>query len=150
MMFFPMVQTILQTLPGGASLPVEYPAGVSQNTESGEKFVIDIINQGLRDCPGQKYALFGYSQGATLMLKALSQLSFEAVHAVSSVILVGNPYRLPGKRSNVNGIGQPGNDATVGLFVNSALANNKTIPQLSSKFDQSGKALDICLDVSFL
>ncbi|RYP31425.1 hypothetical protein DL767_005782 [Monosporascus sp. MG133] len=147
-MFYPMIQTILEKLPGGVSLPVEYPAGVDQNTASGEKFVIDTINQGLCDCPAQKYALFGYSQGATLMLRVLSQLSSEAISAVSSVILVGNPYRLPGKLSNVNGIGQPGNDATVGLFVNPAIANNEVIPQLSSKLDQSGKVLDYCLEAT--
>ncbi|RYO80735.1 hypothetical protein DL764_009857 [Monosporascus ibericus] len=146
MMFYPVIQTILEKLPGGVSLPVEYPAGVGQNTASGEKFVIDTINQGLCDCPAQKYALFGYSQGATLMLRALSQLRSEAMRAVSSVILFGNPYRLPGKLSNVNGIGQPGNDATVGLFVNSAIADDETIPQLSTKLDQSSKALDYCLE----
>ncbi|KAI0536231.1 cutinase [Xylaria digitata] len=127
--------TTLQKLLGGISLPVEYPAGVDQNTASG-----------LRDCPDQEYALFGYSQGATLMLRALNRLNCEALDAVSSVTLFGNPYRLPGKPSSVNGNGQPGNNATVGLFVNSAIANNQTIPQLSRSLDQSGKVLDYCLE----
>ncbi|KAI7785159.1 hypothetical protein LA080_007826 [Diaporthe eres] len=35
----PMIQAILEQFPGGASLPVEYPAGVAQNTTSGENFV---------------------------------------------------------------------------------------------------------------
>lgn len=35
----PMIQAILEQFPGGASLPVEYPAGVTQNTTSGESFV---------------------------------------------------------------------------------------------------------------
>lgn len=147
-MFYPMVQTILERLPGGASLPVQYPAGVAQNTTSGERFVMDTINEGLRDCPGQEYALFGYSQGATLMLRALSQLSEEATGAVRSVVLVGNPYRLPGKVSNVNGTGQPSDDDSVGLFVGSATAQNETIPQLSDELDKSGRALDYCLEVS--
>jgi predicted esterase len=38
-----------------------------------------VINQGLRDCPGQSYALFGYSQGATLILNALDQLDAQDV-----------------------------------------------------------------------
>lgn len=147
-MFSPVVQTILQKVPGGVSLPVEYPAGVDQDTSSGESFVVNTINQGLRKCPDQKYALFGYSQGATLILRALRQLSCEATDAVSSVVLFGNPYQLPGKLSNVNGTGQPGNDATMGLFVNLTLANNGTIPQLSSSLNQSGKVLDYCLEAS--
>lgn len=146
-MFYPMIQTILEQLPGGVSLPVEYPAGVTQNTTSGEKFVIDTINQGFQDCPEQNYALFGYSQGATLMLRALDQLDGEVASAVTSVILVGNPYRLPGKMSNVNGTGQRGNDEVAGLFVDSAIASNETIPQLSNILDRSGKVLDYCLEV---
>lgn len=82
------------------------------------------------------------------MLRALSQLSDEAASAIGSVILVGNPYRLPGKTSNVNGTGQPGNDDNVGLFVNNATANNESIPQLSSDLDKSRKVLDYCLEVS--
>lgn len=147
-MFYPMIQTILEQFPGGVSLPVEYPAGVAQNTTSGEKFVIDTINQGLDNCPEQKYGLFGYSQGATLMLRALDQLEGEATDAIGSVILVGNPYRLPGKMSNVNGTGQPGNDEVAGAFVSSATASNETIPQLSDVLDRSGKVLDYCLEVS--
>jgi surfactin synthase thioesterase subunit len=64
-MFYPMIQNILANVTGGISLPVEYPAAASQNTSSGEQFVVDTIAHGLRRCPHQKYALFGYSQGAT-------------------------------------------------------------------------------------
>ena len=147
-MFYPMLQSILAKVPDGVSLPVEYPAGVDQNTTSGQEFIIDTINQGLQKCPNQTYALFGYYQGATLILRTLEKLSSEAINSVSSVILVGNPYRVPDKLSNVNGTGQAGNDATVGLFVASATANNESIPQLSDKLDQSGKVLDYCLEVS--
>lgn len=147
-MFYPMIQTILDQLQGGVSLPVQYPAGVAQDTTSGVKFVIETIDRGIRDCPEQKYALFGYSQGATLMLRALDQVSETATDAIKSVVLLGNPYRLPGKISNVNGTGQPGNDDNVGLFVESAVTNNETIPQLSNALDKSGKVLDYCLEVS--
>jgi hypothetical protein len=116
-MFLPVAQTILQKVPGGASLPVEYPAVVDQDTSSGERFVVDTINQGLGECPDQKYVLFGYSQGVALILRALSQLINNAKNAVSSVTLFGSPYRLPGKLSNVNGTGQPSNEALVGLLL---------------------------------
>ncbi|KAK1139458.1 hypothetical protein N8T08_000737 [Aspergillus melleus] len=144
-MFYPMIQSILANVSDGASLPVEYPAGPDQNTASGEMFVIDIINQGIRDCPEQTYALFGYSQGATLVLRTLEQLSNEALDAVKSIILVGNPYRIPGKISNVNATAQYEANTSVGMFVTMA-SSNDTIPQLSSRMDKSGKVLDFCLD----
>ncbi|KAA8645150.1 hypothetical protein EYZ11_003879 [Aspergillus tanneri] len=147
-MFYPMIQNILANMTGGVSLPVEYPAGPDQNTTSGEDFVIDNITEGLLSCPDQKYALFGYSQGATLMLNVLAELSPSALRSVTSVILVGNPYRIPGKMSNVDGAAQPDKRVSVGMFAEPALASNSTIPQLSTEVDRSGKVLDYCLEIA--
>lgn len=149
-MFYPMIENILANISGGVSLPVEYPAGPAQNTTTGEAFVLDIINEGLDRCPGQKYALFGYSQGASLMLRVLNQLDRRALSKIKSVILVGNPYRVPGKFSSVDETGQRDYRDSVGMFTNSAIAANRnaTIPQLSNDIDRSGKVLDYCLAVS--
>ncbi|KAH8589596.1 cutinase-domain-containing protein [Bisporella sp. PMI_857] len=145
-MFSIMVESVLANVTGGVSQPVEYPAGFDQNTTSGEIFVVETITKALRDCPGQKHALFGYSQGATVMLNALNQLSGAAMSSVKSVILVGNPYRIPGKVSNVNSTAQNNNDLSVGIFAAQAIADNRTFPQLSRELDQSGKVLDYCLE----
>jgi hypothetical protein len=149
-MFYPMIENILANISGGVSLPVEYPAGAAQNTTIGENFVLDVISEGLHHCPGQQYALFGYSQGATLMLRVLNQLDSRALSMVKSVILVGNPYRTPGKLSSVNERGQRDHSDSVGMFASSALVANKTatIPQLSLDIDHSGKVLDYCLAMS--
>lgn len=147
-MFYPMIQNTFANVTGGVSLPVENPAAPDQNTTSGEKFVVDTIVQGLHDCPEQKYGLFGYSQGAALVLKVLNQFDPSALESVKSVILVGNPYRLPRKISNVNATAQHEKDASVGMFAETAMASNSTIPQLSRATDQSGKVLDYCLEVS--
>ncbi|KAJ6179521.1 cutinase-domain-containing protein [Penicillium mononematosum] len=146
-MFYPMIENILANISGGVSLPVEYPAGTAQNTTTGENFVLDIIREGLYQCPGQKYALFGYSQGATLMLRVLNRLDHRALSLVKSVILVGNPYRTPGRLSSVNEKGQRDYSDSVGIFTSSALAENKSaaVPQLSVDIDRSGKVLDYCL-----
>jgi ethanolamine transporter EutH len=50
--------------------------------------------------------------------------------------------------SNVNETAQYDEVATVGMFAESAIAGNRTIPQLSKEIDQSGKVLDYCLAVS--
>ena len=146
-MFYPMIQNILANMTGGVSLPVEYPAAPDQNTTSGKKLVVDTIVQGLRDCPNQKYGLFGYSQGATLMLGVLDQFSPSTLESIKSVIIVGNPYRIPGKISNVNATAQHDEDASVGMSAEKA-GGSKDIPQLSREIDQSGKVLDYCLEVS--
>jgi surfactin synthase thioesterase subunit len=143
-----MIQNILANMTGGVSLPVEYPAAPDQNTTSGEKFVVDTIFKGLHHCPDQKYGLFGYSQGATLMLKVLSQLNTSTLDSIRSVILVGNPYRIPGKISNVNGTAQHDEKDSIGMFAVHAIASNSSIPQLSREIDLSGKVLDYCLEVS--
>lgn len=150
MMFYPMIRNILANISDGVSLPVEYPAGPDQNTTTGELFVLDIIKESVENCPNQNYALFGYSQGASLILKVLKQLNHRALSKVKSVILVGNPYRVPGKLSSVNGTGQRDFSASVGMFAESAIAagGNTTISQLSKEMDRSGITLDYCLAVS--
>ncbi|KAI9368163.1 alpha/beta-hydrolase [Aspergillus egyptiacus] len=145
-MFYPMIQNILANMTGGVSLPVAYPAGPDQNTTSGEDFVVDTITKGLASCPGQRYALFGYSQGATLMLNALAKVDASALESIKSVILVGNPYRIPGKKSNVNAAAQHDKKASVGMFAEPAIASNSTIPQLAMEVDNSGKVLDYCIE----
>lgn len=149
-MFFPVIENILANKTGGVSLPVEYPAALNQNTTSGEEFVIDTITTGLLSCPQQTYALFGYSQGASLMLNVLARLNARALEAVTSVILVGNPYRVPGKMSNVDETAQHDSSSSVGWFAAQAIASNSssTIPQLAPEVDRSRKVLDYCIEVS--
>ncbi|EAW20836.1 uncharacterized protein NFIA_113670 [Aspergillus fischeri NRRL 181] len=146
-MFYPVIQHILTNLTGGVSLPVEYPVAASQNTSSGEQFVVDSIAHRLRRCPHQKYALFGYSQGATLILNVLRQLSPPALESIKLVILVGNPFYMPGKSSNVNATAQHHEKALLGMFAEKAIASNRTT-QLLKEMDQSGNVLDYCLAVS--
>ena len=62
-----------------------------------------------RDCPGQKHFLLGYSQGATVVQGALGELDDESAAAIGGVVMVGNPYRIPGRLSNVDGHGRPDN-----------------------------------------
>ncbi|OJJ61463.1 hypothetical protein ASPSYDRAFT_1173173 [Aspergillus sydowii CBS 593.65] len=122
----------------GVSLLVEYPAGLDQNTTSGEDFVVEAITKGLSSCPDQKYALFCYSQGATLMLNSLVKLGTSALESVKSVILVGNPYHIPRKISNVDSTAQHDEKPSVGVFAEDAIASNSTTPQLSAEVDHSG------------
>ncbi|KAJ5200302.1 hypothetical protein N7491_008897 [Penicillium cf. griseofulvum] len=84
---------------------------------------------------------------ATLILRVLNQLDRRSLSLVKSLILVGNPYRTPGKSSSVDEKGQRDYSDSVGMFTSSALAVNKNaaFPQLPIGIDRSGKVLDYCL-----
>ncbi|EWZ90836.1 hypothetical protein FOWG_08408 [Fusarium oxysporum f. sp. lycopersici MN25] len=146
LMFQNTIQRILANNTGAVSQAVVYPAGFDQNVTSGVKFVTDIIKYGLQDCPKQKYFLFGYSQGATVVQRALSELDDASMAAVSSVVMVGNPYRTPGRLSNYDSQGHRENRIAYGLFAVQSLQSNDSILTFNDGFDRSGKVADICLE----
>lgn len=147
-MFQTAVERVLANNTGAVSQSVVYPAGFDQNVTSGVQNVVDIVNYGLQDCPHQEYFLFGYSQGATVIQQALGELDGKALAAVRSVVLVGNPYRIPGRLSNVNTDGCSDTRTVFGLFAVQSLQSNNSIPTYSEDLDRSGKVRDICLEVS--
>ncbi|KAK2779055.1 family 5 carbohydrate esterase [Colletotrichum kahawae] len=123
-----------------------YPASFDQNVSVGVQNTIDIIHRGLRDCPNQRYSLLGYSQGATVVLEALGKLDNETTKAINAVVLVGNPYRTPGRASNVDSQGHPDNRTQFGMFAAQAMQANRTFPNYDDILDRSGKVRDICLE----
>jgi pimeloyl-ACP methyl ester carboxylesterase len=150
LMFQTAIERLLANNTGAAYQSIVYPAGFAQNTTFGVQYTVDIINYGLQDCPEQKYFLFGYSQGATVMQEALNELQDEVAASVESVVLVGNPYRTPGRQSNVDEYGKRDNRTVYGLFAEQERSGNDSASVLmySEEFDQGGKVADICLEVS--
>ncbi|KAM0227314.1 hypothetical protein ACHAPO_011669 [Fusarium lateritium] len=146
LMFQNTIERILANNTGAVSQAVVYPAGFDQNVTSGVQFVTDVIKYGLRDCPKQKYFLFGYSQGATVVQEAINKLDDANLAAISSVVMVGNPYRTPGRLSNVDSQGHHDNRTAYGLFAVQALKTNDSIPTFNEALDRSGKVADICLE----
>ncbi|KAF9870194.1 hypothetical protein CkaCkLH20_12280 [Colletotrichum karsti] len=137
------IQRLIENNTQVVSHSVLYPAGFDQNVTLGVQDVVEQVQNGARACPEQKYFLFGYSQGATVMLQALEKLDAERVAAV---VLVGNPYRLPGRLSNVDGERRSDNRTAVGTFAVEAKKTNASIPVIADDLDRSGKVKDICLD----
>lgn len=148
LMFQLALQRILVSSTNVTSHSVIYPAALDQNTTSGSDYIARLIHSGLQDCPNQKYLLFGYSQGATVVLQGLEKLRARAADAIVSVVLVGNPFRIPGKLSDINRQGSYDNRTAYGRFAAQAQGTNDSVPVLSAALDQSGRAKDICLDVS--
>ncbi|THX08196.1 alpha/beta-hydrolase [Aureobasidium pullulans] len=136
MMFQTLVSRVLQNTTGCLSQPILYPA----------EYLSHAISTGIQACPDQKYVLLGYSQGASLVLQASSQLGKKALEAIKAIILVGNPYRIPGKSANVDSHGNTDARGNIGMFVTQAITSNTTIPQFPESLEKSGKVLDYCLE----
>ncbi|KAM0281216.1 hypothetical protein ACHAQH_003647 [Verticillium albo-atrum] len=66
--------------------------------------------------------------------------------AISSVVMVGNPYGIPGRQSNLDSEGRSDIRTVFSLFGNQAMQANQSIPTHNEEFDRSGKVSDICLE----
>ncbi|GKT54546.1 family 5 carbohydrate esterase [Colletotrichum tofieldiae] len=96
-----------------------------QKVTSGEQNTVDIIKDGLKNCPNQKLFLFGYSQVATVVQNALDKMDDSSAAEFSGVVMFGNPYRIPVRHSNLDSQGRPDNRTAFGLFATQA---NQSIP----------------------
>lgn len=137
-----MVPQTLNQVPGGFEYDVIYPAAstliVSQ--ELGKLDVLRYIREARTSCPNQKFALLGYSQGVTVMLKALQALSDTAdEELIKAVVFLGNPYH---KKNQASTVDQYGGNSTV-PFDGSLLFQDPDLA-LSDRLAKSGKVLDIC------
>lgn len=150
LMFQNVISNLLVNSTDTAYQAVVYPADFDQNVASGVQNLLEIIEYGLQDCPSQKYFLFGYSQGATVLQQALAQLNNKTLDSVQSVVMVGNPYRLPGRVANVDSQGRADNRTAYGLFAVQAMKSNGTMISYNDDLGMTGKVQDICLEVSTL
>ncbi|RAR11623.1 family 5 carbohydrate esterase [Stemphylium lycopersici] len=98
LMFQDVLSRLLSNSSSTVSESITYPAGFDQNVTSGVQETVSSIKSSLQQCPDQKFHLFGYSQGATLVQSSLQELEGDkkAMDAIRSVVVVGNPYRIPG------------------------------------------------------
>ncbi|PWN17972.1 alpha/beta-hydrolase [Microstroma glucosiphilum] len=128
----------LGNITGGIAYQTVYPAG--DNTQQiGADDIVRRIEQGLTDCPSQKYVLLGYSQGATATTLALTNYTNTAsagYKAIAGVLLIGNPAKLSYKISNVDQLGGSLTNSTNGVYSTS----QQPIPSAW----YSSKTLDIC------
>ncbi|RDA91868.1 hypothetical protein CP533_0368 [Ophiocordyceps camponoti-saundersi (nom. inval.)] len=141
--FTDMIRLTLAKAPGGIEYDVRYPAKRDYTQLTTLIGVADIrrrIEQGLVLCPKQQYALLGYSQGATATLAALREMrGSEAERAIGAVVLLGNPYQVPGQLSTVDELGGSSTRNRTGALLKLAPSIG-----LSDEWDASGKVLSIC------
>lgn len=142
--FVGMIHDTLEAVPGGVEYDVRYPA-ISDPTQKttfiGARDVEDYINNGYKNCPQQKYALLGYSQGATVVLEAIQKLSgTKAGKQIKSTVLIGNPYQV---RNDPTTVDQNGGDVT--RPYDGILRPLEGTLNLKPRLTHDGSALNICL-----
>jgi hypothetical protein len=96
--FRAMLNDILAAVPGGSVYDTRYPAAPDATQ------LIKFINNGIASCPEQIYALFGYSQGATVTNLVLQNFTTASVQGqlIKSIVNIGNPYHLPNREGNAD------------------------------------------------
>ncbi|PFH62671.1 hypothetical protein XA68_12542 [Ophiocordyceps unilateralis] len=141
--FTDMIRLTLRQAPGGTEYDVRYPAArdyTQVTTLIGTADIRRRIRRGLAACPKQRYALLGYSQGATATLEALREMrGTPAERSISAVLLLGNPYQVPGQLSTVDELGGDSTRNRTGALLNLAPGIG-----LSKEWASSGNALNIC------
>jgi hypothetical protein len=105
--FRAMLNDILAAVPGGSVYDTRYPAApdaTQLTVKIGTDDIIRFINNGIASCPDQIYALFGYSQGATVTNLVLQHFNTTSVQGqlIKSVVNIGNPYHLPNRLGNAD------------------------------------------------
>lgn len=134
-----MENQTLAAVPGGTTYNVVYPAGMDTEGQ-GSADIVRYINAGLSACPSQKYAVLGYSQGATAVAIALGSYpaGSPGYNAIGAAIVVGNPTKIAFKKSNVDQMGGGLTNGTTGVYTGTDRAK---VPEA---WYQSGKFLDVC------
>ncbi|PWN39435.1 alpha/beta-hydrolase, partial [Ceraceosorus guamensis] len=136
--FANMIRQTLANVTGGVEYDTQYAADISQLSEAGTQDVVNKINTSLQQCPGHKFALLGYSQGATVTTEALTRIpnNSDAFKAVVAVVTVGNPRHNKNLQSNFDTDGGKSTAQGFGLL--------SYLPPIPDYWDKSGKVLDVC------
>lgn len=138
-----MISQTLNAVPNGVEYDVVYPAIFDLTQETtfiGAKDIEEHVNQGYAACPEQKYALMGYSQGATVVLEAFQNLSgTNAGEQIKAVVLIGNPYQEKNQATTVD----QNAGSTTRVYDGILLPLRGTLA-LDPKLPQNGVALNIC------
>jgi len=139
--FITMIANTLAAIPNGQEQDTVYPAAIDQDSASGTADIINRINTNVASCPNIKFALLGYSQGATATVEALKQLGSPTTSTnnhIKAVFLIGDPEHEPGKQSNVDQNGGNTTDNATGIEGHVAGAG------IPAAWDSSGRVLDVC------
>lgn len=143
-----MIAWTLGNVTGSVERDTVYPAAKNQTYYFGANDIVSYIDSSLESCPNQKYAVLGYSQGASASGAALHNYTdpnSAGYKAIKAVLVIGNPYKIPNEDSDVSQDGSTSNRGFRGVLYNETGpdAYGNGIPDI---YYSDGKLLDICYD----
>jgi len=80
---------------GGMSKQGEDPALVKARREVGPKDIIQRIASQMKECPGERFALVGYSQGGGVISGAAQMLTAEQIEKIDAIVTYGAKGTFP-------------------------------------------------------
>ncbi|KAH9464207.1 hypothetical protein MJO28_002151 [Puccinia striiformis f. sp. tritici] len=105
-----LIKVVEATIPRGSNVEIQYISDLEyvQSVDEGIKSGAAHLSSQTVKCPNQKYVFVGYSKGAMVIQKLMSQLPIAADKVVAAVMF-GNPFHTPGAPQNrCSGIGGAG------------------------------------------
>jgi hypothetical protein len=77
-------------VPGTTGYPVHYPAAMGSQGQ-GTTDLLKHMTQKMKECPQQRYALGGHSQGGFAVVDAVPKMSKEMLDKVVAITMFGSP-----------------------------------------------------------
>ncbi|QDS72370.1 hypothetical protein FKW77_008324 [Venturia effusa] len=100
----PLIGNLTKKFPTARGYPVQYPADMNiiPGIRAGTTDVLNRLESQSKACPDQKFALVGYSQGASLMHNAAPQIPEETQKKIVALVMYGDPTLRNGGAAGVN------------------------------------------------
>jgi len=135
-----MANQTLASVPNGIEYDVVYPASGTdpESMYKGGNDIVRYVRESHAACPNQKFALLGYSQGASVVLLALHEFGLND-YFINAVVMIENPIH---KKYQISTIDKNGGNSTslydgTLYFIFSEWA-------LTERLANDGRVLDIC------
>lgn len=88
----PFIAAVKQQIKGATGFNIAYPANSDANSSNkGAEMVIEHLTSQPKACPNQKFVVTGYSQGASVVRKAMPKVPESSQQKIVAVVTFGDP-----------------------------------------------------------
>jgi cutinase len=88
----PFVSAVQREIKGTTGFNIAYPANADSNSSNkGAEMVVEHMTTQPKACPNQKYVVTGYSQGASVLRKAMPKVPQESQQKIIAIVTFGDP-----------------------------------------------------------